>query len=181
MFRIDDPNAVATLPNDFAPTGSPPGYFTNGQPGQQPATPVPDWWLNQVQEEPLAVLAKAGVVPAKGTNNQLLTSLLKLFGVTLVTAGPTALVLPSALIIQQFSGPNSAVNNNPNAPQQWAANFPEPFPNACISVSVVDGANGCILWNSISSLSKTTVQGWVWSTVSGTSRVGNPSITAIGY
>lgn len=80
MFWNDDPSAVATAPAVPAPTGQGHSYFTNGNPVTGVAgTIVPDWFLNQTQEEPLAVLAAAGITPAKGTNNQLLAALRALF------------------------------------------------------------------------------------------------------
>ncbi len=80
MYRNDDPSTVSVAPAVPSGTGLTPGFFSNGNPaaGLQ-ATVVPDWWLNQQQEEPLAILAAAEITPVKGTNNQVLTALQKLF------------------------------------------------------------------------------------------------------
>ena len=181
MFRIDDPTALAQAPTDTAPTGDTPGFFTNGNPTiGQPATIVPDWWLNQQQEENMSILAEAGIVPAKGTNNQVLGALLAMFQPMIVFGGK--IIKPtSGLILQSFAGPLSAVANAANSPVQWDAAFPEPFPNACVYVVASDGANGCILWNNIISVGQGSVTGWVYSTIAGTNRSGNPTILAIGY
>lgn len=58
--------------------------FDPGDPLQgRKATIVDALWLNAVQNEILAVLAAAGVTPVKGTNNQLLASILSKVGGTL--------------------------------------------------------------------------------------------------
>ena len=49
LRRIQDPNALSAPPAMPALTG-PIGYFTNGVPGTQAPTVVPDWWLNMAQE-----------------------------------------------------------------------------------------------------------------------------------
>jgi hypothetical protein len=64
MHRIDGPGA--TVDNKF----------TDGDPvGGVPATLVTDDWLNDIQENLMAVLAAAGVAPVKGNSGQLLASL----------------------------------------------------------------------------------------------------------
>ena len=45
MYRIDNTNSVGSAPTP--PAAGTEGYFTEAA----PATPVPDWWLNMVQEE----------------------------------------------------------------------------------------------------------------------------------
>jgi len=69
MFRIDNDTAAVAAP--IYPAPGTPGHFSNGNPtGGAPGTRVEDWWLDQIQEELLAVIAAAGVAPVKGTNTQ---------------------------------------------------------------------------------------------------------------
>lgn len=64
MHRIDGPGA--TVDNKF----------TEGDPvGGTQATVVTDDWLNDVQEELITILTTAGITPAKGTQNQILSVL----------------------------------------------------------------------------------------------------------
>ncbi|HEY0276589.1 MAG TPA: tail fiber domain-containing protein [Paenirhodobacter sp.] len=70
MQRIQDPTAVAAEPAKPALSGTT-GFFTNGNPGLgQPATVVPDWWLNMTQEELCAILTAAGL-PLDGSKTVL--------------------------------------------------------------------------------------------------------------
>lgn len=74
MFRIDNPTSAPALP--AVPSPSSPGYFSNGNPAAGvPATILDDWWLNQVQEEILAVILAAGLTPNKMDTTQLLQAL----------------------------------------------------------------------------------------------------------
>lgn len=74
MRRIDVATAVATAPS--VPTPATRGYFTNGNPGGGiPATEVPDWWLNMVDNELEAVVVAAGLTPDKATWTQLRDSI----------------------------------------------------------------------------------------------------------
>lgn len=67
MHRIDGPGA--TVDNKF----------TEGDPtAGVPATVVTGSWLNDVQEELLALLTAAGIAPVKGTQNQVLAALRRL-------------------------------------------------------------------------------------------------------
>lgn len=74
MFRIDDPSATPSLPAQL-PAGTP-GYFSRGNPGSgiRPTTLTVDW-ANIVQEELMAILAAAGITPAKGDTDQVLDAL----------------------------------------------------------------------------------------------------------
>lgn len=75
MQRIDSFGTVASLPTEEAQVNTP-GYFTQGNPSTStPATVVAAWFLNQVQEELLAVIVAAGITPSKTTYNQLLQAL----------------------------------------------------------------------------------------------------------
>jgi hypothetical protein len=67
MHRIDGPGATVDH------------RFTDGDPvaGIQ-ATMVTDDWANDVQEEIISVLADRGIVPVKGTQNQLLLAIFKI-------------------------------------------------------------------------------------------------------
>ena len=79
MHRIDGPGA--TVDNKF----------TEGDPaGGVPATLVTGVWLNDIQENLMAVLAAAGVAPTKGRAADLLDSLKgRLIGVQLITSSGT--------------------------------------------------------------------------------------------
>ena len=74
MYRIDNSTASTVLPTP-KPVGAG-GFFTAGTIGGQAATIVEADWLNQVQEELMAILAADGMAPAKGTNNQVITAIL---------------------------------------------------------------------------------------------------------
>lgn len=73
MYRIDDPSAVAKMPEPEA-VGVP-GFFTEGTPGVQQATLVRAAWLNAVQEELMAIIAAGGQAPSKTNYGQLLAAL----------------------------------------------------------------------------------------------------------
>jgi hypothetical protein len=76
MHRIDTFGTSVSLPA-AGDVGDVVGYFTEGNPvSATPATRVSAAWLNAVQEELLNVITAAGLTPTKGTNNQLLASLL---------------------------------------------------------------------------------------------------------
>lgn len=80
MQRVDSFGTAASLPA-AEPQVNTPGYFDIGNPSLSvPATVVPAWWCNQIQEELIAVILAGGVTLAKGTNNQLLTALGGLVG-----------------------------------------------------------------------------------------------------
>lgn len=75
MFRIDSVGAVEAAPSPAA-EGDVIGYFTEGDPQNAvPATVVSKDWLNSVQEEILAPILAAAIVPAKATRNQLLAAI----------------------------------------------------------------------------------------------------------
>lgn len=78
MYRIDNDTASTTLP-PVKPVGIP-GYFTEGTVGGVPATIVEADWLNEVQEELLAILAAANIAPSKLVNNQVIQAILWLIG-----------------------------------------------------------------------------------------------------
>lgn len=69
MHQIDNAYAVASAPTVPAPGTK--GWFTEGNPPVTPPTPVPDWWLNMVQAELVAILTMAGVAQDKADNGQI--------------------------------------------------------------------------------------------------------------
>lgn len=88
MHRIDSAGAVAAPPAPAA-VGSTVGYWTKGNAaGGVPATVIDPDWLNSVQEELIAVVTAAGLVPSKTTRNQLLASLQAMYR-TKLTADTT--------------------------------------------------------------------------------------------
>jgi hypothetical protein len=76
MYRIDNNTASTTLPVP-KPVGVP-GFFTEGTIGGVQATIVEADFLNQVQEELMAILAAASFTPSKTTNNQVIQAILYL-------------------------------------------------------------------------------------------------------
>lgn len=77
MHRIDNPEAVASLPIPKQ-TGTP-GYFTNGNPNAGLApTVVDDDWMNSVQEEISYVIEAAGLTLSKVDRTQLFQALQRL-------------------------------------------------------------------------------------------------------
>lgn len=74
MYRIDNDTASTTIPVP-KPVGIP-GYFTTGTVGGVPATIVEADFLNQVQEELMAILAAASISPSKATSNQVIQAIL---------------------------------------------------------------------------------------------------------
>ncbi|WP_052742277.1 hypothetical protein [Pseudomonas frederiksbergensis] len=84
MHRIDGPGA--TVDN----------LFTEGDPvGGVPATVVTDDWLNDVQENIMAVIAAGGITPTKGRAADLLDSLKgRLIGIQKLTANGTYIPTP---------------------------------------------------------------------------------------
>lgn len=74
MFRID--NATSTPAPPTYPAAQTGQHFTSGNPATStPATIVDPWWLDQIQEEISNAINGAGIVLAKGTNNQLLAAI----------------------------------------------------------------------------------------------------------
>lgn len=83
MRSIKGRYAAAARPAIPTLTG-PEGYFTNGAPALgTPATEVPDWWLNAVQDEMLAPILAAGLTPDVNDSSQLLAAIRKLSGAIL--------------------------------------------------------------------------------------------------
>lgn len=78
MQRVDTFGNTGSLPAAEAQVNAP-GYFTIGNPSLSvPATIVPAWWLNAIQEELLAVILAAGLTPNKAVSTQLRDSILGL-------------------------------------------------------------------------------------------------------
>lgn len=78
MQRVDTPSAITTKPAN-EPAGTP-GYFTKGDPSLSvPATVPGQDWFNSVQEELVAILTAAGVVPDKTDHGQIIAALEQLY------------------------------------------------------------------------------------------------------
>jgi hypothetical protein len=73
MKRITSPNNVNVIPAPLADVNAP-GFFLNN-PGAGPGTTVDGDWLNGVQEEIIAAIVAAGLVPSKADLGQLLKSM----------------------------------------------------------------------------------------------------------
>jgi hypothetical protein len=135
MRRIKSPTAVASRPAVPALTGAE-GYFTNGNPGAGvPATVMPDWWLNMMQDEFLAILAAAGIAPdtAGTVNNQIMAALRAMFGGTGLLGVNSHMRLPGGMIAQ-YGFNSTEVGGNVNFA------FPLTFPNACRIVLAMEAS-----------------------------------------
>lgn len=71
MDRVKAANTVAFASRDVAPGGGTPQYFTNGVPGSVPATILPGYFLNMLEDELLQVIADAGIAFNDGDWTQL--------------------------------------------------------------------------------------------------------------
>ena len=77
MFRIDNTTSAAAA--DAVPVAGLEQFFTEGNPaGAIPATDVPSWWLNMVQEELRNILIAAGINPDKADNTQVAAAIAQL-------------------------------------------------------------------------------------------------------
>lgn len=136
MFRIDNATAVPAAP--AAPGPSTPGYFTNGNPPSAvAATIVDDWWLNQLQEEILTVVTRAGLDPDKTDTTQLYQAILKLLPRERLNAPFTVYVAPGG---SDTTGDGSS--GNPFASLQRAFNFANStfdFAGTQITIQLADG------------------------------------------
>jgi hypothetical protein len=80
MQRVTRSSAVASMPALPVSPG-PPGFFTGGNPGTGvPATVPGQEWFNGVQEELIAILARAGVTPSASDLTQVRRALDRLHG-----------------------------------------------------------------------------------------------------
>ncbi|MFC4168456.1 glycine-rich domain-containing protein [Teichococcus aestuarii] len=83
MKRIQSSTAVTTPPAVPALSGNL-GYFTEGDPaGGIPATNVPAWWMNGVQDELVGLIEAAGLFPLASNTAQVLAALRLMFGARL--------------------------------------------------------------------------------------------------
>lgn len=81
MNRVKATASVAIGARDIAPVSGTPQYFTNGNPATPtPATVVPGYFLNMVQDELLAVITAAGLTPDDANWGQLLQAIQGLVG-----------------------------------------------------------------------------------------------------
>lgn len=148
MRRIDVPSAAAVAPTP--PAAGTEGFFTNGNPATgTPATEVPDWFLNMVQEELRAVVVAGGLTPSKTVWTQLRDALAVLYGGGGNLAANGWQRLPGGLIVQwgsigwgaaalpDFGGSWSTYTPFLNLPIVW----PIAFPNAVYS-AVGNGSDG---------------------------------------
>lgn len=148
MRRIDVPSAAAVAPTP--PAAGTEGFFTNGNPATgTPATEVPDWFLNMVQEELRAVVVAGGLTPSKTVWTQLRDALAALYGGGGNLAANGWQRLPGGLIVQwgsigwgaaalpDFGGSWSINTPFLNLPIVW----PIAFPTAVYS-AVGNGSDG---------------------------------------
>ncbi|TCK39638.1 hypothetical protein B0G84_4978 [Paraburkholderia sp. BL8N3] len=78
MYQIDSSGTAATQPTP-SPAGTP-GFFTGGNPATgTPATILDADWFNAVMMELINIVTAAGLTPAKGASNQVLTALRGMF------------------------------------------------------------------------------------------------------
>ena len=74
VWRIDAGGTVPTLPT--IPAAGTEAFYSGGnQATGTPATIVPAWWMNMVQEEIRNVVVAAGISPNKNDNSQLLAAI----------------------------------------------------------------------------------------------------------
>lgn len=84
MNRIDSPTAVTALAAPTAVSGIV-GFFSGGNPSTSTApTTLSAEWLNMVQEELVAILAAASIVPSKADRGQVLAAIQALIAVASV-------------------------------------------------------------------------------------------------
>jgi hypothetical protein len=93
MYRIDNTSSVPSMP--AVPAAGPEQFFFGGvETTGQPATTLPDWWCNMIQEEIRNVVVAFGITPDKDDNTQLLQALRKATR-QLLTQATTFYVSPS--------------------------------------------------------------------------------------
>ncbi|MFH5926453.1 hypothetical protein [Roseomonas sp. SXEYE001] len=116
MRRIRSATAVASKPAVPALAGVE-GYFTNGNPAAGvPATLVPDWWLNMVQEELLAFPAAAGITPG-ANSDQALQSVRRIASANYTTIYDNTVLTPdqAGLVVVAMAGStNKGINLPPS-------------------------------------------------------------------
>lgn len=79
MNRVKATASVASGARDIAPVSGTPQYFTNGNPATPtPATVLPGYFLNMVQDELMAVILAAGLTPDDTNWAQLLQAIQKI-------------------------------------------------------------------------------------------------------
>ena len=98
VWRIDAGGIVPTLPT--IPAAGTEAFYSGGnQATGTPATIVPAWWMNMVQEEIRNVVVAAGISPNKNDNSQLLAA------ISGITGGPTGrLKAMTPVIVPPASG-----------------------------------------------------------------------------
>src|SRR5215469_6352690 len=79
VWRIDSGGTVPTLPT--IPAAGTEAFYSGGNEATgTPATIVPAWWMNMVQEEIRNVVVAAGISPNKNDNSQLLAAITGITG-----------------------------------------------------------------------------------------------------
>lgn len=134
MRRIQSPTAVPQNPGTPTLSGTS-GFFTSGNPAAGlPATIVPDWWLNMVQEELAAIVTGAGQ-PLDGTSGRVLLALNAIFArrddFTNVQGQNGYMRTPAGIIIQWGVGTTVTGGGD-------AVVFPVAFPSTCRVVTVTE-------------------------------------------
>lgn len=129
------------------PTAAPGGMFTEGSPtGGLPATIVSDDWLNDVQENLMAVLAAASITPTKGRAADLLDAMQALFLGGSGLGGTSTSDYVSFKYKDKVSGVSrtfylmwgTGVTNGSGIAN---VSFPLTFPNACLFAVPYSGTN----------------------------------------
>ncbi|MGG5811483.1 gp53-like domain-containing protein [Falsiroseomonas sp. CW058] len=165
MRRIDVATAAAAAP--AVPAAGTEGFFTNGNPGGGvPATVIPDWFLNMLQEELRAVVVAGGLTPSKTVWTQLRDALAVLYGGGGSLGGNGWQRLPGGLIVQWgLVTTPTAAGQNINATQ--TVTLPTTFPTGALRalVSLIHGGivgtgwGGTNVWLSGVTASQITVTG----------------------
>lgn len=108
MDRVIATNSVPFASRDLAPGSGTPQYFTPGVPGTTPATVVPGYFLNMLQDELRAVIVAAGITPDDTNWSQLLQAIMNLAG----ALGECRLSVNSTtqLLLSPFGGNRLTIN-----------------------------------------------------------------------
>ena len=96
MDRVIAPDSVAAIDAAPPPSSGTPQHWGNGDiPTMVPATEIPAYWLEGIQEENIAILAQAGITPDRTNNAQIIAALLSMFGPPIIA--PTVYATPGAI------------------------------------------------------------------------------------
>lgn len=106
MQRVTRSSAVATMPARPA-NPSPPGWFTQGNPGGGVPATVPGYeWFNGIQAEMIALIERSGLTPDPDTLDQVRRSMDRLHGggATTIAANATLTLDQAGLVLIDASG-----------------------------------------------------------------------------